>query len=75
MTMPSDIERYLEHSEAYPYDDRQGGDWAVRAARGILANLCDRRGIKQALRDEDIDDGIKAEIVDDLAATIRLCAP
>jgi hypothetical protein len=46
-----------------------GGDKAHVAALGVLANLCDRRGIKWELR--AIDDDIKREIVDTMAAIIR----
>ena len=31
-------------------------DWTVRAARGILADLCDRRGIKHGLQSVDEPD-------------------
>ena len=62
----------------YPYDMTGSGrfrkpkDWAVVAARGVLSDLCDRRGIKHGFN--DIDHGIRKEIVDDLAAIIRLAA-
>lgn len=45
-------------------------DWALDAARGVLADLTDRRGIKQGFC--GVDDDIKKEIVRDLADIIRL---
>jgi len=74
----------LEHGAKYPYDggadfweDRTptpppATDWAHAAARGVLADLLDRRGIKWALDDEQIDRETRAEIVQSLAAIIRL---
>lgn len=44
-------------------------DWAHYAARGVLANLLDRRGIKGALHDVNHD--VRAEITQMLAAIIR----
>ena len=74
----------LEHGAQYPYDggadfweDRTptpppATDWAHAAARGVLADLLDRRGLKWALDDEQIDRETRAEIVQSLAAIIRL---
>jgi hypothetical protein len=76
----------LEHGAKYPYD---GGsafcidecpnpppatDWAHAAARGVLADLLDRRGIKWAFEDEEIDHDTRKEIVESLAEIIRLAA-
>lgn len=44
-------------------------DWAHAAARGILYDLCDRRGIKNGF--DDIDEDVRKEIVESLAAVIR----
>ena len=74
------IKHYLEHGTKYPYDfdgDCQltpppSTDWAQAAARGVLANLLDRRGIKWGLGDEKIDHETRSEIVQSLAAVIRL---
>lgn len=70
---------YLRHGNLYPYDaDGDGAfrsaedDWSLRAARGVLANLCDRRGIKQEL--EQVDRETRAEMVRDLADIISLAA-
>lgn len=70
-----------EHPYDEPYLFRENGedypmlaiDWAHRAAHGILADLCDRRGIKQALRADglDEDDETRAEIVAMMAEIIR----
>ena len=49
-------------------------DWAHRAARGVLYNLSDRRGIKQGLQVLSIDEDTRIEIVDALAAIIREAA-
>lgn len=75
--------RNLDHGAAHPYDggadfweDRTptpppATDWAHAAARGVLADLLDRSGIKWALDDENIDHKLRAEIVQSLAETIR----
>lgn len=53
-----------------PYDAReQTGDWARAAALGIFANFSDRRGIRHEL--DDIDDDVRAELVDTVAEIIR----
>ena len=44
-------------------------DWAHAAARGVLADLTDRGGIKHTL--DSIDEEIRVEIVDSLADIIR----
>ena len=48
-------------------------DWAHRAARGVIADLQDRRGIKQEFN--DIDEETRKEIVESLAAIIRSAGP
>lgn len=60
----------LKHAKQWPYNGRQPVDAAEWAALGVLADLCDRRGIKQELY--DTDDDIKEEIVTSLAAIIRM---
>lgn len=72
----------LAHGAAYPYDASDewwdgdasnppaADDWAHAAARGVLADLNDRRGIKHGF--DDVDEGIRAEIVASLAAIIRV---
>lgn len=47
-------------------------DWAHAAARGVLADLTDRRGIKHGF--EGIDELVRVEIVESLAAIIRAAA-
>ncbi|PAL20200.1 hypothetical protein [Sphingopyxis sp. GW247-27LB] len=47
-------------------------DWAHAAARGVLSDLNDRRGIKQGFL--GLDEDIRAEIVSSLAAIIRVAA-
>jgi hypothetical protein len=58
----------------YPYDDTQDGvpdpHWTVMAARGVLADLQDRQGIKHGFVNVDCD--IRAEIVARLAEIILL---
>jgi hypothetical protein len=66
----------------YPYDAPDGWredddavppppkDWAHSAARGIIADLCDRRGTKQEFR--GISEEVRADIVESLAAIIRV---
>jgi hypothetical protein len=80
-----DVARHtLSHGAKYPYDapdawwDSDGKepppptDWAHAAARGVLADLNDRRGIKHGFA--DIDEEIRAEITASLAAIIRAAA-
>lgn len=76
--------RCLEHGAKYPYDapdawrDDAGmappaaADWAHRAARGILSDLSDRRGVKWAL--QEVGEDVRAELVGSLAGIIRLAA-
>lgn len=47
-------------------------DWAVRAARGVIADLCDRRAIKNGF--DDIEADTRREIVETMAAIIRFAA-
>jgi hypothetical protein len=46
-------------------------DWAHAAARGIIANLQDRGGIKHELEIQVIDEDTRKEIVEEMAAVIR----
>jgi hypothetical protein len=74
----------LARGDMYPYDapdDWRLGEgaaaipasnWAHRAARGILADLNDRAGIKHALSGGD--EKIRKEIVESLAAIILAAA-
>lgn len=75
---------YVEHGNKYPYDASDAWrnndepppppiDWAHSAARGVLADLTDRRGIKYGF--DDVDEDVRAEIVETLAAIIRSAAP
>lgn len=68
----------LDYGNVYAYDalwsDEDGyeptdGDWAVKAARGILYNLSDRRGIKHELKTVDHD--VRVEMVQTIADIIR----
>lgn len=70
----------LNRGDTYPYDDPNrfnddgipvvpARDWAHRAARGILADLSDRRGIKHEL--EMVDDDVRIELTESLAEIIR----
>lgn len=71
----------LEHGANHPYDagadfweDRTptpppATDWAHAAARGVLADLCDRRGVKWEL--DKVDHDVRAELVQSLADIIR----
>lgn len=47
-------------------------DWAHAAARGVLADLQDRAGVKRGF--ENIREDIRAEMVSSLAGIIRLAA-
>ncbi|MBA4766104.1 MAG: hypothetical protein H2049_00530 [Porphyrobacter sp.] len=48
-------------------------DWAHSAARGVLRDLTDRRGIKNGFA--EIDEEVRAEIVAALARIIRAASP
>lgn len=71
-------EIYFKSGNKYPYDASDKGrarkpkDWAVKAARGVLDNLCDRRDIKRGF--EQVDHDVRKEIVDSLAEIIRIAA-
>jgi len=70
----------LEQGDQFPYDSEDGYgtnalppvDWAHRAARGVIAALQDRRGIKRGF--DDIDEDVRMEIVSSLAEIIRQAA-
>ena len=70
---------YLKHGNEFPYDAndagaraRQARVWATKAARGVLADLTDRRGIKWGFN--DIDHETRKQIIDSIASIIRLAA-
>lgn len=77
----TEAQRDLKRGANYPYDapDDWGGpsdrpppealDWAHSAARGVIADLVDRRHIKWAF--EGIDEAVRVEIVSSLANIIR----
>jgi len=58
----------VEYGTEYPYDGKHDADWTHRAARGVLYDLCDRRGIKHAFSDVDAD--VREEMVASLALII-----
>jgi hypothetical protein len=83
----TDIQRHmsaeisLKHGGDFPYDrpDDWGNgdcdplpptDWAHAAARGVIAELSDRHTIKRGF--EGVEEAVRKEIVDALAAIIRL---
>jgi hypothetical protein len=68
-----DEHRDLARGVEYPYHGKKPKDWAEAAALGILYDLSDRGGIKHEL--SAVDDEIKAEIVEKMAAIIRAAAP
>ena len=61
----------LESGAKYPFDGgkKAAKDWAHAAARGVLADLTDRRGVKQELN--EIDSDIRKELVATVADIIR----
>jgi hypothetical protein len=79
-----DAKHRLEMGEQFPYDGGEGfwedengtakappsEDWIHRAARGVLADLTDRRGIKHEL--EQVDHDVRADIVASIREIIRL---
>lgn len=73
----------IEHGNKFPYDAGEAWwnadgmqpapepyDWAHRAARGVLADLSDRRGISSKL--DDIDHDVRSELVQSVAMIIRV---
>ena len=79
MTTPA--QRALAHGADFPYDGGEefwtkidvppppAVDWAHRAARGVLADLTDRQGVKHELSAVDYD--VREELTDSIAAIIR----
>lgn len=55
--------------KSIPLSDDRKGDWAMRAARGIISDLQDRRDIKRGF--ENVDEDVRVEIVNSLAEIIR----
>lgn len=79
MTNRLDALQALDRGERFPYEhlldpgnNAPAKDWAHKAARGVLADLTDRRGVKHAL--EAVDSETRKEIVDQLALIIREAA-
>lgn len=82
--MSTNAEFCLKHGAELPYDasDKwwasdgmpapKADDWAHAAARGVLADLEDRRGIKWEL--EKVDEETRVEIIQSIAAIIRLAS-
>ncbi len=75
---------YVDHGNKFPYDASDAwmdsdddppppSDWAHSAARGVIADLTDRRNIKYGF--EEVDEEVRAEIVASLAAIIRAALP
>ena len=69
-------EAEAEAAARYPNGRHSGGggppaptDWAHYAARGILADLTDRRGVKHGF--DDIDEDVRVEMVAAMAEIIR----
>ncbi len=61
----------LELGEKFPYDGKRESvspDWAHKAARGVMIDLCDRRYVKHAL--VDLDDDVKRDIILSIKETI-----
>ena len=78
-----DARQSLHSGEHYPFDapdewiemysasrlPPEAKDYAHRAARGIVANLMDRRGVKNGFN--RIDEDMRIDIVEDIAAIVR----
>jgi hypothetical protein len=62
----------LQRGRKYPYHGKPPKDWAEAAALGIIADLCDRSGIKHEMRAVGDDEGLSQEIVEAFAAIIRV---
>lgn len=84
MNAQETAKRSLDHGDRFPYDGGEEfwnadndfvkpkpvRDKAHRTARGILADLCDRRGIKHEL--DEVDHDVRSELVEQLAEIIRV---
>lgn len=82
-TQQSDPNKDLDHGATFPFDAPDSwwedgyshlpppaaADWAIAAARGVIANLQDRRSIKHGF--DEIDEDVRSELVASLAAIIR----
>lgn len=68
--MDDHVHRMYERARAFPYDHREPvpDGPGVAEARAMLADLCDRSGVKGELGMVDPD--VRAQIVRDLAAII-----
>jgi len=76
-------EKHIKHGNEFPFDESQEWwndsgrkaskpkDRAHSGARGIVAALQARQGIKHELSQQKIDEETRREIVDELAAIIR----
>lgn len=67
-------QRNVDGGAEYPYDAPNqamlgDGDWSVLAARAVIYDLTDRRGIKHGF--DNVDDDVRIDIVRALAATIK----
>ncbi len=47
----------LDFGDKFPYNNKKSIDWAERACKGVLADLTDRKGIRQEL--QQLDEGIR----------------
>ena len=78
----SDAKFSLKQGANYPYDASdswwrssthrkppKATDWAHAAARGVLADLTDRRGIKQEFG--NVGEEVRKEMIESLAEIIR----
>jgi len=77
----SEAQRALDCADDLPFDAPDGcpigeatasKDWAHRAARAIIIDLCDRSGIKHGFG--GIDHEMRVEIVSTMAEIIRRAA-
>lgn len=74
-----DTQHSLETGRLFPLDAPDGGpppaakDWAHAAARGVIADLQDRRQIKDCLN-SNLSEDVRVEIIEALAAIIREAA-
>lgn len=78
----SNAQNRLEYGAKFPYDAPDSWnqnypnvtalpatDWAHQAARGVLADLCDRHGIRQEL--DGLGEDVRIELVESFADIIR----
>lgn len=62
----------MQDDETPPIPPPIAETWQIAAARAIIYNLLDRRGIKQELQWHRIDEDVRKEIIETIAMIINM---